>query len=132
MDLIWNGEIHAKVIPHGQQKYNTCGDWRFDEYGSLQVRISDLGDPKKNWCVMVHEMQETMLCYFDGVTQDVVDKFDIPFSKDPDKVDLEPGDDPSAPYGNQHCIATSVERMNVALLGLNWTEYEASMDDVMK
>ena len=40
----------------------------------------------------------------------------------------EPGDDPRAPYVVQHCIATGVERILAALLGVSWKRYEEAIN----
>ena len=36
----------------------------------------------------------------------------------------EPGDCPDAPYKRQHCVATGVERIMAAMLGVDWKAYE--------
>jgi hypothetical protein len=76
-----------------------------------------------NWrleaLVAVHELIEALLCRVDGVTEDEVDHFDFNF-----KGDAEPGDDPNAPYYEQHQRASGYERLLAADLQVNWAEYE--------
>lgn len=75
--------------------------------------------------IAVHELVEVLLCKHDGVTQKSVDKFDMAYEKKrKPNDDSEPGDNPKAPYVKQHCIATGVERILAAGLGVSWKEYE--------
>src|SRR5258708_4929218 len=121
--------IEAKTIPHSEQRYPTCGDWWFDAEGVLQVRTSDLGDWRKEACILVHEIIETLICKKNGVSQEAVDKFDTEYEKNrPEDDESEPGDDPQAPYYNEHQIATSVERLLAQQLGLNWLKYEEEIN----
>lgn len=142
-------DINIKTIPHKEQRYETVGDWWF-EYkntsakpytgdseinplapSSLEIRVSDLGNPYMEACVKVHELIEVILCAHRGITQEQVDKFDNDFeaNRQPDNFD-EPGDDPSAPYRKEHCFATGIERLLVAELGLDWKEYEEAINNL--
>lgn len=85
-----------------------------------------------NWrfeaLVALHELVEVIKCKHDGVSQKDVDAFDIAFEKNrkPGNDD-EPGDDPNAPYQNQHCLATGIERIMAAELGVDWREYDRAV-----
>ena len=120
--------IIIKVIPHRKQRYETAGDW-FWKRDTLHIRVSSMGDWRYEALVAVHELVEVLLCEHDGVTQKEVDKFDIGFekSREPDNTD-EPGDETCAPYVAQHCIATGVERILAALLGVKWKVYESTLN----
>ncbi len=121
--------ITIETIAHEQQRYQTCGDWYYDEEGNLTIRVSQLSDWRREALIAVHELVEVLLCKHDGVTQESVDIFDKQFeaTRAPDNFD-EPGDDPSAPYVKQHCVATGIERLLAAQLGVNWKEYEKELD----
>jgi hypothetical protein len=76
-------------------------------------------------------MVEAILCLYDGIAQDDVDAFDIRFEDN--RVvgdDSEPGDDPAAPYYQQHQAATIVERTVVAEFGLDWNHYEQNVREL--
>jgi hypothetical protein len=120
--------ISIEVIPHEAQRYSTVGDWTFDGNGDLTIRVSKLSDWKREALIAIHELVEVVLCKHAGIGQEAVDLFDAEFEKHrhPDNED-EPGDEPSAPYVKQHCLATAVERMLAAELGVNWKEYEAEL-----
>lgn len=120
--------IKIEIIPHEQQRYTTCGDWIFDEKGDLTIRISKLSDWRREMLVAVHELVEVLLCKHDGVTQEVVDDFDMNKFSYEDHPDEEPGDSPDAPYKKQHCLATAVERMLAAELGVDWKPYEDELE----
>ncbi len=121
--------IVIETIPHEQQRYQTVGDWVFDDEGNLTIRVSKLSNWRREALIAVHELVEVLLCKHDGVTQESVDIFDKQFeaTRAPDNFD-EPGDDPSAPYVKQHCVATGIERLLAAQLGVNWKEYEKELD----
>lgn len=124
--------ITIKTIPHSQQKYPTVGNWGFADNGDIWIEVSELSDWRREALIAVHELVEVLMCKHDGVTQEAVDKFDIEFEKNrhPDNVD-EPGDDPSAPYLKQHCIATGVERILAAQLGVPWKDYELELEKLL-
>lgn len=94
----------------------------------LHIRVSKLPDSRYEFLVALHELVEVKLCEWSGVTQKQVDDFDISFedNRKPDD-DSEPGDSPNAPYRFQHCIATGVERIVAAVLGVDWSEYEKAI-----
>lgn len=123
--------VNIQVIPHDQQRYETCGDWFFDTDGTLQIRVSKLSDWRREMLIAVHELAEVLMCKNDGISAESVDRFDMDFEKDrhPDD-DSEPGDSPDAPYVNQHCIATGIERILAAELGVNWRNYENELGDL--
>ena len=120
--------IRIQVIPHKDQRYPTVGDWFYDRGGDLVIRVSRLSDWRREMLVAIHELTEVLLCKHDGVSQEAVDAFDIAFEeRRPEGNEDEPGDEPSAPYVKQHCIATGVERILAAHLGVSWKEYEEEL-----
>lgn len=120
--------VNIKIIPHDQQRYPTVGDWWLDQNGDLQIRVSKLSDPRREHLIAFHEYAEFLMCQEAGITAKMVDDFDTKYEADrhPDNED-EPGDDPSAPYVKQHCIATGFERMLAGELGVCWKEYEEEL-----
>ena len=124
--------IVIDTIPHDKQRYETCGDWFVGMDGSWRINVSEL--PMKNalfpqkfaFLVAFHELVEMALCKAMGVTQERVDQFDLSYSGDRE----EPGDDERAPYHVQHQLATGLERTMAALLGVDWEEYEAAINDL--
>jgi len=136
-------KITIETIPHDKQRYPTVGDWFFTkdverphetEMGpgslwipteNLTIRVSDMGDWRYNALVGLHELVEVLKCKHDGVSQESVDQFDIEFEKNRAKGDdSEPGDSPDAPYKKQHCLATGIERIMAAELGVDWKAYD--------
>lgn len=122
-------KIIIETIKHEDQRYTTCGDWFYEVDGTLHIKVSELSDKRREVLIAIHELVEVLLCEDAGVTQLAVDEFDKQYeaSRAPDNFD-EPGDDPMAPYVRQHCLATSVERMLAAEMGVNWKEYEEELD----
>lgn len=123
--------IHIEIIPHGQQRYPTVGDWFFDDKGDLTIRVSKLSDWRREALIAVHELVEVLICKNEGIRQEEVDTFDKEFEEKrlPDNED-EPGDEPTAPYVRQHCIATGIERILAAELDVCWKDYENELNDL--
>lgn len=118
-------KITIQTIPHTQQRYNTIGDWLTDQVnGTVRIYVSSLGNWRYEVLVAVHELIEVFCCLHDGVAEESVTKFDKAFVE----TDREPGDSPDAPYRKQHCIATGVERIFAACLGVVWVEYENAIE----
>jgi hypothetical protein len=117
--------IEIRIVPHCQQRYETCGDW---VYGlkHLAIKVSDLGDERMNACLAVHELVEALLCRAAGIKQEAVDAFDIWYGSE--YPDGEPGDHPSAPYRKQHFIATTIERIFAEAIGVDWNEYDKAIN----
>src|SRR6266568_1109420 len=119
-------KISILTQPHNLQRYNTIGDWYTDKItGTVYIRVSTLGSWRYELLVAIHELVEAFLCMHDEVAEESVTKFDKQFVER----DAEPGDSPNAPYQKQHCIATGVERILAACLGVKWAYYE---DDIEK
>jgi hypothetical protein len=123
------------TIPHSSQRYNTVGDWIYDEHRQkLTIYVSETGDWREALSVGVHELTEAILCLHNGVSQKSVDDFDIAFDAEArnvvDGILNEPGDDPAAPYYHEHQTATIVEKIIVDKFGLAWKLYEQHLSDL--
>jgi hypothetical protein len=119
-------EICMKVIPNSEMRNpKGIGDYFFDESGTLQIRTADLGDARMNLLVLIHEMIEVTQTECDGIKEPDIQAFDLKFepTRTPGNED-EPGDDHFCPYTFQHSIATGVERIMAAALGVQWSDYE--------
>ena len=118
--------INIRIIPHAEQRYDTCGDWWLSEAGDLEIRVSAMGDWRHEALVAHHELTEALLCKERGITTEQVDVFDREHveSWDRRKPFVEPGDHPEAPYHKEHFFATSVERLLCAELGVDWFDYD--------
>lgn len=124
-------KIIIDTVAHKEQRYPTVGDWYYDKDGTLHIKVSKLSDWRLEMLIAVHELVEVLCCKHLGISQEAVDEFDKTYeeTRHPDNFD-EPGDDPSAPYVKQHCIATGVERILAAELGVSWKLYEEELDEL--
>ena len=124
-------KIIIETIPHEKQEYETCGNWKIHEDGSIHIFVSELSDWRREALIAVHELAEVLMCKHAGITTETVDKFDKDFEahRHPDD-ESEPGDEPSAPYVTQHCIATGIERILAAALGVKWKPYEEELSSL--
>jgi hypothetical protein len=96
--------ITISLIPAIQQRYETLGDWLFDGFGNLHIKVTDTGHEDVDLSVAIHELVEAILCRKAGISQDIVDIFD--FSNQELE---EPGDSLNAPYHYQHKVASHIE-----------------------
>jgi hypothetical protein len=121
--------IHIKTIPHKHQRYETVGDWFYDEHGNLQIRVSEMPDARFEQLVAVHELLEALECDEHGVEQEAVDLFDMQYERDRQTGDTsEPGDSHMAPYYEEHQFATGIERLLAQRLGVNWQDYKKAVN----
>jgi hypothetical protein len=143
-------KIIIETIPHEKQRYPTVGDWYYAPFSAqeityqdfLRIKVSDLGDWRREALVAVHELIEFLICKHEGVTAQQVDEFDMAFEKARDEklaaartqaekelllID-EAGDAPACPYGRQHSAATGVERILAAYLTVGWSAYEKQIE----
>lgn len=108
-----------------------CGDWFRDEQGDFRIQVcvpegtpadhSLLDDPT-SLLIALHELVEVALCSLDGVSQEQVDAFDIEFERKrlagERFPEAEPGDDPGAPYREQHRKAMLIEHLVAQFMGI--------------
>jgi|SRR5215471_13158971 len=125
-------KIVIEIIDHHEQRYPTCGDWQIDhDKQTLNIKVSNLGKWQYNVLVGLHEAVEALLCLDRGITEEMVDKFDIEYEKKRSLDDFsEPGDHPDSPYRKEHFFATSIERLLAAELKVDWATYERKIDEL--
>jgi hypothetical protein len=119
-------EIRMKIVPHGGCRNNGVGDYWF-EGDVLQIRASKLPDNRHSLLILVHELIEVLQAESNCIPEEEITDFDRRFETDRAEGNTEePGDDDAAPYREEHCIATAVERLMCALLGCSWKQYDRS------
>ncbi len=128
------GPISIITIPHADQRYKTVGDWFYevrDGKETLVIKVSILPSWKYEFLVALHELVEAILCVFNGIGVDQIDAFDKAFeaARVEGNTD-EPGDALESPYRPYHCIATGIERIVAALLGVCWKSYETAINSL--
>lgn len=117
--------ITIKTIPHAEQRYPTCGDWWFDHQGNLEIRVSDLGDWKKELLIGRHELDEAVLCRAHGIDQKAVDAFD---NSEEGQAAEEPGEERDAPYHLEHMTAYAAELALMVPLGVDFNDYDDAVN----
>jgi hypothetical protein len=118
-------DITISTIPQEQQRYDTKGDWFSDEQRHVTIRVSDFRNPRFEFLIALHEMIEMCLCHDHGISEDIVDKFDLTF-----KGEGEPGDDLDSPYFKEHQFATIIERLMAHELGVDWQTYNQRLNEI--
>jgi hypothetical protein len=115
-------QILICFIPSQQMRYgNTWGDWYYDRDQLIIDVTNELPSESHMVLVALHEFVEAILCRKRGISQNVVDQFDIPFDRDFDGVHYEGelGDHPQAPYGHEHRFAMLIEHLMAHELGIS-------------
>lgn len=131
--------IIIESIPHSKQRYPTLGDY-FEEMsdiyseGNLKghekitaIKVSDMGNEDAEFLIGIHELVESYLCRKRGIKEEDITAFDIAFEEK--NIDEEPGDQPDAPYRNEHRVATIIEQILCHELGWHWCDYEKFLID---
>lgn len=119
--------IRIETVPHSVQRYNTLGDYQHTDYNrELTIRVSACGDFRYEALLAVHELVEALICEQTGITEQEIDTFDLHYAGDED----EPGNDLDAPYYQAHQVASGIERMMAAALGVHWPTYETVLKSV--
>lgn len=120
-------KIIIETIEHKDQRYNTCGDWYWDEDGAMHVKVSRLPFHESTSILLVgvHELVEALLCCRKGISQQQVDEFDLHFTS---LGVAEPGDHPDCPYRREHFMATTIERILAQHMNIDWEQYEREIE----
>jgi hypothetical protein len=121
--------FRVSQVPHHKQRYETVGDWIPGR--PAEIRVSKMKDQRYVFLVALHEMIEYELCKMNRVTDREVVAFDVNFEAERrmniHPIDAEPGNDPRAPYRNEHEFATMIEMMVARKLGVDWSVYEKTV-----
>ena len=118
-------KLMFEVIDHEDQRYPTVGDFFVDNNGILRIYVSKLGNNKMELLVLLHELVEVLLTEEHNIPEPMITKFDVEYEDARQQGDLsEPGDCSMAPYKNEHCFATGIERLMCSMLNVDWLEYE--------
>lgn len=104
--------IVIDFIPHEAQRYDTLGDWTWDDDETLRISASEDDGEDAAFLVALHELTEAWLCRKAGITQEDVDAFDFAYAGDG-----EPGEQPDCIYRVEHRRAALVEMMVAQFLG---------------
>src|ERR1700729_1002662 len=74
--------VLIRGIPHVDQRYDTCGDWCYQEMTggtAFCINLTPLPSRREMFLVAIHELIEAFLCECAGVTEKQVDDFDKTF-----------------------------------------------------
>ena len=118
--------LRIDTIPHANQRYDTIGDWYYDERTRVpRIFVSQLGNWKYEFLVALHEMIEWSLCNLASISPEDVDKWDMEHLDSDD-----PGSIPGCPYFYQHKTALLIERITAHVMHVSWDDYEDAIEKV--
>jgi len=111
-------KIIIESIPHGDHRYSTLGDYWRDDAGVLQIRVSEMSDPRDMVLCALHELVEVLICEHRSISEPDIMAFDVAH---PDAE--EPGELKDAPYHKEHVFAETIERLTALQLDRDWNDY---------
>ena len=98
-------QIIIKIIPDTKQRIKgSLGDYWL-EGDTLQVRVSQDADWRREWGIILHELDEFGICLHRGIEEPIIQAFDESYKGN------DPGTHPTAPYHKEHQHAEEVEEM---------------------
>jgi hypothetical protein len=123
--------IIIQTIEHSAQRYETVGDWYSSKNGADYISISAMQNVDYEFLVAIHELIEAHLCRKRGISEEAITEFDKQFEEARVEGNIdEPGDSPLAPYQKEHQFATKIERQLAEELGVNWEEYDRTVNSL--
>jgi len=111
-------KIKIEVVPQKEIRFNDVGDYYYKHDGTLLIRVADTGNSIYTRIVLIHEIIEQLLTEAKGITIEEVDEFDRTADKELTS------DSPQCPHSKEHSLATAVERILCAYLGIPWQTYD--------
>jgi hypothetical protein len=124
--------VKLMIVPVREMRYRTLGDWQITPANPeielpelIHVFVANLGDDRFNFLVAIHELIEAFLCKQAGITQQVVDAWDLTHLESDD-----PGSAKDCPYMYQHHVATKVELLVMCAANISLVEYESKIKEV--
>jgi hypothetical protein len=129
-------KIDIKTIPHDSQRYETPGDYVFDDDG-VHISVSELGNKDYELLIAVHELVESYLVQKRGISEESISAYDKRFEAlrmlDPETIgDFEPGHMDAAPYHEEHVFAERIERQIATELHVDWEAYNSAVNALTK
>ena len=100
-------------------RYETCGDYFYDDKGVLNIQTLELDNDIYNCLVMIHEMVEWVGITKAGIFIEDIEEYDHKFGG----IDVEPGEQADCPYRLQHEFAELIERMVCNRFGIDYLKY---------
>jgi hypothetical protein len=121
--------VSIQMVPPGEMRYQTVGDWQV-KGNVLTITVAKSGDSRSDMLVAIHELVEAFVFLQHGGKESAVDAFDKNW-KGEFYFD-EAGDDPEAPYYNEHVLATIIERLIAHELPILWDYHEQNVEKADK
>ena len=126
--------IVIETVEHSKNRNDQVGDYQYLPDGTLYISVSEMGDPKMNFLIACHEMIEEFLAKCDGVTEEHITAYDELYESKRKlgmvPIDSENGFGSDCLYKRYHTIATGVEMILAAQLGVDWSKYSEKVNSL--
>jgi hypothetical protein len=123
-------KIVVNVVDQSDQRYDTLGDWQVipDDVAkttTISILVSKQKDERSTFAVAIHELVEAVACYFNGVTQQAVDDYDL------EQLGAFGVADSHAPYFHEHNAAITCEAAFCASVALSFEAHELALEQAI-
>jgi hypothetical protein len=131
--------INIEIIPHSKQVCGITGEWFTDKDGTVQIRVSQMGDLRAEAMHIVHEVVEWAASIIDpqAMSDTLTDAQDEEFLRKRKEGTLpegheEPGFGTDCFYGKGHHLGTAMEMILCQHYGMNWIDYDNHVREISK
>ena len=118
-------DTHILSIPYKAMRYASYGDYQKLADDSVEITVVALPDWRHEFLIALHEFIEEAVTRHRGIKEPDILAFDLAHLDSDD-----PGMIPSAPYHQEHVLATAVEMLVARELGVDWTEYGKACEGI--
>jgi hypothetical protein len=115
--------ITIDFIKPESNRYVTHGDW-YEKDGNMVITSTAYGNENGSFLISLHELVEAWLCKHDGVAEEDVSAWDLCHPDAPEPAEVE-----GSPYRKQHDVATQVEKIVCAAMGIDWENHNRWVEE---
>lgn len=120
-------KIEINFISHNKQRYPTVGDWQI-KGSKLKINVSNTSDFRMNSLIAIHELIESLSCYFNNISSESVDNYDVNNLDTAGSANFD--DNTDSPYFVQHNDALALEWIMSRFLGVDWKKYSEIINNL--
>ena len=122
------------VVSQDKIRNNGLGDY-YEESGVRYIKTADVGNEVFHVAILLHEVIEELDTRFQGIDEELINKFDEEFEEERELgihgKDDEPGNDPRCIYFEAHQFATRIEKQIIEHFGYTWEQYNKQLSGVI-
>lgn len=126
--------ILIETVEHSKNRNGQVGDYRYLKDGTLYISVSDMGNRNFELLVALHEFWEVVTTEAKGITEQQITDYDKQYELKREQGLVsefsENGFASDCIYRKEHTQATAVEMMLAAELGVDWNQYDKTVNEL--